>query len=245
MKNLILLAILSVLYGIVVLLANSGTKFFLIWFLAGGFFGALAALIATGFWMRLPAFLRGSLIGILVLGLVLFLIVEGLVLSGFGKKEESDLDYLIVLGAQVRKSGPTLSLKYRLDTAARYLEENPDTICIVSGGQGSNEPDSEAQVMHDYLVEKGISFERILMEDTSTNTMENIQNSSGFFDKATAHVGIVTNNFHVFRAIHLAKRQGYQHVSAISAPSTLLYLPNNMVREFFGILKDFVMGHLA
>ena len=205
----------------------------------------LAVAFGTGFWAGLPVAVRGILTGMLLLGLAAFLAAEGCVLSGFTQKGEPELDYLIVLGAQVRKSGPSKSLKYRLDTAYEYLRQNEKTICILSGGQGYNEPESEAQAMYDYLLVKGISAKRMLLEDRSVNTMENIRNSSAFLDVKTDHVGIVTNNFHVFRAIHLAKGQGLAHVSALSAPSAGAYLLNNMVREFFGIGKDLFMGHLA
>lgn len=226
-------------------LANSGTRFFLAWFLLGAFFLSLSIVFFTGTWDKIPAALRYLFLGLVLFCLLLFLIVEGCVFSGFTQSKEPDLDYLIVLGAQVRKNGPTRSLKYRLDAACEYLRLNEHTQCIVSGGQGYNEPASEAQVMHDYLVEKGIPSARILLEDKSVNTMENIRNSSVYLDKESDRVGIVTNDFHVFRAVHLARRQGYKHLSAISSPSTILYLPNNMTREFFGILKDFLLGHLA
>lgn len=78
-----------------------------------------------------------------------------------------DLDYVVVLGAQVRKSGPSLVLRYRLDKAIEYLDENPNTICIVSGGKGPNEPFPEAQGMADYLKEHGIAEQRILEEPDS------------------------------------------------------------------------------
>lgn len=114
------------------------------------------------------------------------------------------LDYIIVLGAQVRKDGPSPVLKYRLDKAVEYLNENPDTVCIVSGGQGSNEPWTEAEGMAQYLQEKGIDTARILTEDQSQTTEQNITNSKMLM-KEGASVGIVTNNFHVFRALQIAK----------------------------------------
>lgn len=95
-------------------------------------------------------------------------------------------------------------LKYRLDKAVEYLNENPDTVCIVSGGQGSNEPWSEAEGMARYLQEKGIDTARILTEDQSQTTGQNITNSKKLM-KEGASVGIVTNNFHVFRALQIAK----------------------------------------
>jgi uncharacterized SAM-binding protein YcdF (DUF218 family) len=126
-----------------------------------------------------------------------------------------------------------------LDRAIQYLENNPETICIVSGGKGYNEPFAEAVVMADYLKEKGISEDRILLEAESTNTEENIINSMALMEKGTS-VGIVTNNFHVFRAVHIAKREGLERVCGIAADTTALYLPNNMLREFFAVVRYFV-----
>lgn len=242
---LFLAAICSFFYGGIVWRANSGTLFFLFWFLTGAVFAGISAGLSAGMLQKLPGGLRLFFAGITAAGMVVFLAVELCVLSGFRAKTEPEVQFLIVLGAQVRESGPTRSLKYRLDKACTYLMAHPETICIVSGGQGRNEPDSEAQVMYTYLVQKGIDGERILREDQSVNTMENLRNSSAFLDKVKDRVGIVTSDFHVFRAMHLARGQGYKQISGIPAPSSGLYLLNNMVREFFGVGKDFLMGHLA
>ena len=122
--------------------------------------------------------------------------------------------------------------------------DNENTLVIVSGGQGSNEPDTEAQGMYDYLVGRGIAPERIIKEDHSTDTSENIAFSMQLFDAETDSVGIVSNNFHIFRAIHLAEAAGYAEVYGLPARSHIGYLPNNMLREFFGMVKDFLFGNL-
>ena len=91
-----------------------------------------------------------------------------------------NLDYLIVLGAQVYKNGPSPVLKFRLDKAYEYLSANPETRCIVTGGQGSNEPFTEASCMADYLVKRGIDSGRIILEDKSTTTAQNLTNSNEY-----------------------------------------------------------------
>jgi uncharacterized SAM-binding protein YcdF (DUF218 family) len=146
------------------------------------------------------------------------------------------MDYIIVLGAQVYENGPSTVLQFRLDKAIEYLDDNPETICIVSGGQGYNEPFPEAVGMAAYLEDNGISEDRIILESESSNTEENIANSMVLIEE-TASVGIVTNNFHVFRAVQTAKREGLENVCGIAADTTKLYLPNNMLREFFGEVK--------
>ena len=136
-------------------------------------------------------------------------------------------------------------LKHRLDTACDYLERNPETHCIVSGGQGTNEHAPEADVMAAYLIERGIDPDRIAIENRSSNTKENMEFSADLLDPAHDSIGIVTNNFHVFRAVALARKAGYAHVTGIAAPSNLDVLPNNLVRESLGLAKDFLVGNLT
>ena len=152
------------------------------------------------------------------------------------------MDYIIVLGAQVHENGPSVVLKYRLDRAIAYLEENTDTFCIVSGGQGYNEPFPEAEGMAAYLKEHGVSSERILLETESQTTSQNISNSMAYLQE-DASVGIVTNDFHMFRALQTAKSQGLQNVCGISAGSVKRYLMNNMLREFFGEIKFLISDY--
>jgi uncharacterized SAM-binding protein YcdF (DUF218 family) len=115
-----------------------------------------------------------------------FLFIEGLILSGFVNKNFQNLDYVIVLGARIKESGPSLILRQRLDYALEYLELNPDTVVIVSGGQGSDEPISEADGMRDYLISVGkIDADRIVLEKESFSTYENLLNSAKFVDESS------------------------------------------------------------
>ncbi len=240
----VILGILCVLYCLLLfLLGGYGTKFFLIW----GVIGIVCILWAK--WGQkllsgLPKWMNRTFYTCVVVGITLFVIVEGLIVSGFFVKTPANLDYLLVLGAQLKPSGPSYVLQMRLDEAYEYLIDNENTLVIVSGGQGSNEPDTEAQGMFDYLVDRGIAPERIIKEDHSTDTSENIAFSMQLFDAETDSVGIVSNNFHIFRAIHLAEAAGYAEVYGLPARSHIGYLPNNMLREFFGMVKDFLFGNL-
>ena len=225
------------------LFGGYGTKFFLIWALAG-----VAAILWGLFGDRIlgimPVWCKRSVYILVTICAAIFVVVEGMVVSGFFAKAPKQLDYIIVLGAQLKANGPSYVLRLRLDEAYEYLVENENTKVIVSGGQGSNEPDTEAQGMYEYLVGRGIAPERIIKEDKSKDTSENILFSKEFFNPEIDSVGIVSNNFHIFRAVQLAKAAGYENVYGLSARSNLWYLPNNMLREFFGIAKDFVMGNL-
>ena len=244
MKLFSFLGILSAVYGGIAYTAHSGKLFFLIWFVIAGFFFLCALNAKKKLFQRLPKLLRRSIALIMVVGVGILVLCEVLILSHFHDKGAEGLDYLIVLGAQVRASGPSVVLRYRLDAAYDYLVEHPDTVCIVSGGQGANEPRPEGIVMKEYLMSRGIEEARILVEDRSVNTAANIRNSLPFITDMDAEVGIVTNNFHVFRGVSIARKQGLKAASGIASPSHLIYLPNNLFREAFGVVKDFLAGNL-
>ena len=112
----------------------------------------MAFLLKKGLWgSHIPVWLRRGFLILVCAGLLPFLAVEGCILRRFTQKGPAELDYLIVLGAQMKTGGPSKALQYRLDEACRYLDENPGIKVIVSGGQGTDEPVSEAQGMYDYL----------------------------------------------------------------------------------------------
>lgn len=238
-----IVGILCVLYCLALAITGgTGTWFFLIWGIMGIAF-ILWGIFRGRIWHVMPHWLNITAGTLFLLMLAVFLFTEGCIISGFSKNTDKELDYIVVLGAQLKTTGPSRVLQYRLDTAYEYLTAHPDTKAIVSGGQGSNEPASEAQGMYDYLVKRGIEPDRIVLEDKSVNTEQNIRFSKEFLQADADKVGIVSNNFHVFRAVKLAKAAGYRNVVGIAAPATAFYLPNNMLREFFGVVKDFLMGH--
>lgn len=233
-----------ILYFIAILLfVGHGTNFFIIWGVIGICL-ILWAKFGNEVYNKMPKALRALSLFAVIAGGILFIAIEGMIVSGFFSKGKDNLDYIIVLGAQLKENGPSYVLQMRLDAAYEYLESNPETKVIVSGGQGSDEPDTEAQGMFDYLVARGISPDRIIREAASTDTDENIRFSGQLIHIETDSVGVVTSNFHIFRAVHLAKAAGYEEVYGIPARSYPGLLMNNMLREFFGIIKDFLAGNL-
>ena len=241
------LGALCVLYCVVIgLFMGYGSYFFLIWGAMGAGFGLISLLCAKPALRRkIPLWMIRTFWVLFGVGLGIFLFVEGLILSKCYTPAKDGADYLIVLGAQWKPEGPSMILRYRLDEAVKYLKVNRETVVIVSGGQGLNEPISEAQGMYDYLVERGIEASRIIKEDKSTSTHENLKYSGELFDKAESEVVIITNDFHVFRAEKLARAQGYQHVQGLAAASYLPMQAHNLLREFFGVVKDFLMGNMV
>lgn len=240
-----ILAALSFIYFIVIAIVGHGTNFYFIWALVAVALALLGYLFHKEIIMHLPRLVKIVISIVVSVGLLLFVIVESMIISQFWDKGETNLDYIVVLGAQLREDGPSKVLQRRLDCAYDYLVQNEHTIAIVSGGQGTNEPTTEAKGMKEYLIKKGIDKERILLEEESRNTYQNIQYSGKLFDIEKDSIGIISNNFHVFRALHIAKGSGYRNVCAIAAPSELYMLPNNMLREFLGIIKDFMKGVMA
>lgn len=242
----LVLGIICLLYCIGILLfVGYGTRFFLVWGVIGACLTALGWLFAHKERMEgIPGWLKAGVAVLAGAGLLVFVLVEGLILSRFGAKPLAGADYCIILGAQMKESGPSDVLKRRLDAAVVYLNENPETKAIVSGGQGANEPVTEARGMYEYLVGQGIEPSRILLEEASGNTWGNLYYSSELLDKGEDSVVIVTNNFHVFRALGIAEKMGYEKVSGLAADSYAGMLPNNMLREFFGVIKDSLTGNL-
>ena len=241
---LAMLGIICVLYGLFIMALGSGTWFFAFWYALGAILLVVALSVHHGWWESLSTTAQrviGVAAAVLLGG---FLVTQAFILSGFNDHGEDGLDCLIVLGAQVRDGGPSPVLTYRLETACDYLAENPETRCIVSGGQGQNEPAAEADVMAAYLIERGIDPDRIIIENRSSNTKENVEFSAALLDPARDRVGVVTNDFHVFRGTALARKAGYAHVTGIAAPSNLDILPNNLVRESLSLAKDFLAGNL-
>ena len=152
-----------------------GTNFYFIWLILAVVVMTFAILLKRGFFIaHFPLWIRRTFVILLCMGVMIFGIVEGFIISGFSMKGQPGADYVIVLGAQMKADGPSKALQYRLDEAIRYLNENPSSKVIVSGGQGSDEHISEAQGMYEYLVEKGIEKDRIIKEDKSVNTTQNL-----------------------------------------------------------------------
>lgn len=235
-----------VYYLAVILYAGITADFAWIWLVGG------AALLGLGFVIRyerhhpgwIPVWVRGVFLSVLVLGFLLFFFLCGKVLYGMTWTGEKNLDYVVVLGAQVKGDVPSRALKKRLDKAAEYAEENPETVLILSGGQGSGEDITEASCMETYLLEKGISKERLLLEEASTDTRENLVFSDELSGCSHARTGILSNNFHVYRAAALAERLGYKNAVGIAAPSDPLMQVHYVVREVFALVKEKMAGNL-
>ena len=153
---------------------------------------------------------------------------------------------VIVLGAGVNGTEPSLSLQTRLDAALDYLSEHPDIPAVLTGGRGYGEEISEAQCMYDYLTERGVDPDRLILEDQASNTAENFAFSKPLLeaagvDPAQDNVAVVTNDFHIARSRLIAARQGYGYAFGVPASLPWAHLTvNYYLREAFAMVKTMV-----
>lgn len=183
-----------------------------------------------------------SAIGIgIVMGIGLVLLITSCMVTATLKKPKENAT-VIVLGCRVYGERPSLMLMERLKAACDYLIDNTDSMCIVSGGQGTDEDISEAECMYRYLTDKGISPERLYKEERSTSTRENLTYSKEIIDRyqLNPNIVIVTNEFHEYRAGKIAKKLGLQY-SAVPSRTAWWLLPTYYVRELYAILLEWIL----
>lgn len=191
-------------------------------------------------------FLRLLLTVCICLGLLAALITGTVIYyAGLGSTETA-CDYIIVLGCGVNGTVPSLSLQNRIDAAYTYLIANPDTICVVSGGQGPGEDMTEAACMKRELVAMGISPDRIWEEDRSTSTMENLEFSLAVLEANAGYrpktLGIVSAEYHLYRAGLMAESLG---VSAVGIPGKTTWFTlwaNYHMREIVAVWAYLIFG---
>lgn len=162
---------------------------------------------------------------------------------------------VVVLGAGLVRGRVPPLLAGRLDLGQAVLTRcraaGLSTVLVTSGGQGPDEPTSEARAMTGYLLEKGVDRSQLLTEDESTTTQENLRLSRRVLADAgiDGQIAVVTNDFHAFRAAMLMRREGMPGY-ALGAPSARYYRPSATIREFVAVLRDHlvinvVMGGVA
>ena len=181
-----------------------------------------------------------------VLIFLLFAATSIRIYTASSKPPPQGADAIIVLGAGLRGDRPTLVLKRRMDTALKYLANNPKTVAVLSGGRGRDEYISEAEAMARYFKAQGLEPSRILLEDASTNTRENFAFSQELLKNRLGEnlkLGFVTTDFHVYRAGRAAKKLGIT-AFGISAPDIWYLSLNNCLRESVAIWAYLLMGRI-
>lgn len=159
-------------------------------------------------------------------------------------RTEKNLEYIIVLGAHVNGTRLTKALLERTRRALQYLQKNPETKAVLSGGIGEGEEITEAEAMYRYLTKYGIDGTRLIKEERSTSTKENLDFSLELIGNKNARIGVVTNNFHVFRGVAIGKKCGCTNIYPVPSRyrswRLLIYIP----REILAIIKELIVGNM-
>lgn len=180
---------------------------------------------------------------ILIICIVTFVIIESIIVFNIKSEDNAEVDYLMILGAGLKGKEVSLSLQKRLEKGIEYIGSNPETLVIVSGGKGLGEEITEAEAMKKYLIDHGIKDSRIIKEEKSTSTMENFKNTKEImrkYNNKNIRILIVTNDFHMFRAKLLAKRNGFI-AYGLPCKTPWSILPNCYIREYFAVLKSLAL----
>ena len=183
---------------------------------------------------------------VLMLGLLVVGATEAVIIhKSFGDPGQQ-VDYVVVLGAKVNRHGPSVSLWDRICGAYEYAVEHPDTILILSGGQGTDEPITEAECMYRELVELGIHPKQMRMEDEATSTWENLKFSLDLIEEETGSrptkIGVLSSEYHLFRASLFAKACDVEFVGVPARTSRWGQRINHFMREVAGVWHYLILG---
>ncbi len=182
-----------------------------------------------------------------ILGLIVVVITGSFIGSAArGAAGEAACDYIVVLGAKVNGTAPSRILAERIEAAGAYLMENPGTVAVLSGGQGADEGISEAQCMFNELTKMGIDPARLLLEEKSTSTWENLNFSLNLIAEKSGtrpeRVGLVTSEFHLFRAGNFARACGVDAVGIPGRTANKVHFVNYFLREIAGVWHYIILG---
>ena len=183
---------------------------------------------------------------ILILGLLIVGITEAIIIkASFGDPSEP-VDYVVVLGAKVNRDGPSVSLMDRICAAYEYAESHPDTILVLSGGQGTDEPITEADCMYRELIALGVDPHQLRLEVNATSTWENLNFSLEYIQHETgsrpAKIGVISSEYHLFRANLFAKACDVEFVGIPARTSRWGQRINHFMREVAGVWHYLLLG---
>ena len=232
----LILAFLSACYGVFSVWNRGRMESEIIWFLLAGYF-----LLPWGFrktlfpWYVYPLYLLPILVLAVSVAVLIYKNRE------YGREgEKISCSYAVILGCKVG----SLAFHCREEKAYSYLLLNPACTAVCSGGQGKDEPISEAEAYILALVNRGIPEKRLIREDQSVSTAENLRNSLAFIPNPEEAVAVITQSYHITRSRMIAKKAGYQNPAMISAYSVPVHQPNYLLREVLAIVYGKLRGTL-
>ncbi len=204
------------------------------WLFLGAFFAFCAAFPFLWYLLRVPFFLCWALFF-----LFLFFALPR------KKKVPSDPEVFLLLGCRCDGTLPSAILENRVKLAANLLKENPNTRCILSGGKVFREAESEAKTLFFLLLKEGISPHRLILEEKSRTTKENLSFSFALLPEGVERVGVITSSFHLFRARRTAETcSKLVSLSFYGAKAPILFLPHLFLREWFTFTVDLILGNI-
>lgn len=253
---LIFVGILSIFYDFVLIFLNPGTfldnltTFTHIWTVLGAyliFVGIYRKKAGHSFWSIWKKWVKIVFISLMSTGFVISIICLCFIFTPKIVPSSQSCDYVILLGGGIDKDGNLPKpVQWRVDKAYECLTYNKDAVCVVTGGTLKWLPYPEAPEIKRQLVERGISSQRILVEDQALDTIQNLQFSCDLLQKTfgkskeeilNSNIVIVTSRFHLRRAERLAKRMGFENVNGIAAKCPSVNVLHNYVREICAYLK--------
>lgn len=186
--------------------------------------------------------LFSALLILVVIGLVVELGLYGFILYKGNREVPQKSDLILVLGAQINEDQPSPHLQHRLDKAVELYNDGYGEMVLVSGGQGSDEIMTEAQVMKNYLIKRGVPAERILTEEQATSTRENAVFSKRIMDlRGYKSAVVVTNDFHIYRGLKEVRKAGIQATGA-AAPTGKWWQQYAKIRETIAVVYYWIKG---
>lgn len=230
--------------------------FLLLWYLAPlvsgifnignavGITASTAVILCGAFLDKMPGKLRAAVLCVIIAAVVLFLSLFAYMARymNYNSIPVSPAETVIVLGCKVDGSQPSLQLKNRCDVAAEFLKEKPYAVAVLSGGQGADEDISEAECMKRLLVKAGIDESRLYLEESSTNTRENLVNSYEIIkaNSLPQSVLVVTNEYHECRAMLICRDIGLDLFNSRSCKTSTYCFLTFLTRDMMGVVKELI-----
>ena len=208
-------------------------------------------LVAVAVLVMLWAFVGGAVFkvaaGVAAVLAIALALTEVPIVANSHTDAGDDIDYLVVLGARVDEDGnPSYSLLSRLEASLDYLDAHPEAKAVLSGGRGADEPTTEAACMYDWLVTHGLSQNRLIVEDESTNTYENLRNSFALISAGPSsnacNIAVVSSSYHLYRAKLIARSLGVDASGIASYPGSPVVALNYFIREAPAVWKQLLVG---
>lgn len=250
---------LFISYDVILLVLSPGTfldnlkAFTHIWSVLGLIFifcGVYRLKKGYSYWLDCKKWLKIIIVSLVSLGSIISIISLIFIFNPdvVSKNEKtSSPDYLIVLGGGIDKNGKLPeNVMIRIEAAVEFLKDNPETICVVTGGKLDWLPFAEAPEMKNQLVLAGIDSGRVLVEDRAQDTIQNFRFSCELLanyenvkmsEILEKEIVVITSYFHLRRAERLANRMGFKKISGIGTPCTPITAIHIYVREIAAYLK--------